>query len=103
MNGVRNHIKIQLFLGLRGSPLRHGIPATKDHLRKNVLGGPAVQEEQEKLAPGQASIQMGGDSWKKRLGEECRKLVYERYGEEEVYEAWKNRELNQMGSSLKSY
>jgi len=61
---------------------------------ENVLGGPALQEEQEKLAPGQASIQMGGDSWKKRLAEECRKMVYENYGEEEIYEAFKKKELS---------
>lgn len=60
---------------------------------KNELGGPALAEEQEKLAPGQASIQMGGDSWKKRLAEECRKLVYEAYGEEEVYEDFKSKSL----------
>merc|ERR1712146_331349 len=61
---------------------------------ENVLSGPAMQEEYEKLAPGQASIQMGGDSWKKRLSEECRKLVYESYGEEEVYEAFQKNEFS---------
>ena len=32
MYGVENRFKMQLLLGLKGSPLRHGIPAAKDHL-----------------------------------------------------------------------
>merc|ERR1712118_88671 len=30
-----------------------------------------------------------GETWEKRLGELCRKLVYEKFGEEELYEAYK--------------
>ncbi|CAE7783661.1 Mzb1 [Symbiodinium sp. CCMP2592] len=32
------------------------------------------------------AIQMGGDTWKKRLAEICRKLVFEEVGEEETYD-----------------
>ena len=32
MYGVENRSKMQLLLGLKGSPLSHAIPATKDHL-----------------------------------------------------------------------
>merc|ERR1719171_1321266 len=31
-------------------------------------------------------IQMGGENWKKRMGEICRKLVYEKIGEEDLYQ-----------------
>ncbi|CAD7962856.1 unnamed protein product [Amoebophrya sp. A25] len=54
---------------------------------KNVLSGPALAQEHEKLAAGEASIQMGGDNWKKRLAEECRKLVTDEF-EEEMYPMW---------------
>ena len=32
MYGVENRFKMQLLLSLKGSPLRHGNPATKDYL-----------------------------------------------------------------------
>ena len=32
MYGVEKRFKMQLLLGLKGSPLRHGNPATKDYL-----------------------------------------------------------------------
>merc|ERR1712113_1082784 len=37
------------------------------------------------LQPGGAAIQMSSDNWSKRLGEICRKIVFEKLGEEEVY------------------
>lgn len=52
---------------------------------ENVLSGPGLKDKVE-LAPGQGMIQMGGDSWTKRLAEICRKIVYEKVGEEEIYD-----------------
>merc|ERR1712187_809615 len=52
---------------------------------KNVLSGPGLKHE-EKLQPGMGAIQMGGEKWEKRMGEICRKLVYETIGEDELYE-----------------
>jgi len=52
---------------------------------ENVLSGPALKDNTE-LAPGMGAIQMGGETWKKRLAEICRKLVFEEVGEEETYE-----------------
>merc|ERR1712187_140945 len=52
---------------------------------KNVLSGPGLAHE-DKLQPGMGAIQMGGEKWEKRMGEICRKLVYETIGEDKVYE-----------------
>jgi len=52
---------------------------------ENVLSGPGLKDEVE-LSPGMGAIQMGGDSWKKRLAEICRKIVFEHVGEEETYD-----------------
>merc|ERR1712054_692093 len=52
---------------------------------KNVLSGPGLQKRDD-LAPGMGAIQMGGETWEKRLGEICRKFVYEKIGEDEVYD-----------------
>merc|ERR1712187_1110647 len=52
---------------------------------KNVLSGPGLKHE-EKLQPGMGAIQMGGEKWEKRMGEICRKLVYETVGEDKLYE-----------------
>jgi len=51
---------------------------------ENVLSGPALKRDH--LSPGMGSIQMGGETWEKRLGEICRKLVYDKIGEDELYE-----------------
>jgi len=53
---------------------------------ENVLSGPGLKDEVAELKPGMGAIQMGGDNWKKRLAEECRKIVFEKVGEEETYE-----------------
>jgi hypothetical protein len=55
---------------------------------ENALSGPALMDRDNQLAPGSGAIQMGGESWTKRLGEICRKTIYEKVGEEEVYEAF---------------
>jgi len=52
---------------------------------ENTLSGPGLKND-EQLTPGSGAIQMGGESWSKRLGEICRKLVYEEVGEEEIYD-----------------
>jgi len=51
---------------------------------QNVLSGPALKRDN--LQPGMGAIQMGGETWEKRLGEICRKFVYEKIGEDELYE-----------------
>jgi len=54
----------------------------------NHLSGRALAEEHDKLIEGAGSISMGSDSWKKRLAEECRKMIYDKVGEEETYHGW---------------
>jgi hypothetical protein len=51
---------------------------------ESVLSGPAMKREN--LEPGMGAIQMGGETWEKRLGEICRKFVYDKIGEDELYE-----------------
>ncbi|CAD7946849.1 unnamed protein product [Amoebophrya sp. A120] len=51
---------------------------------KNVLSGPALAAEEKELAGGQATIQMGGDNWKKRLSEVCTKIIRDEM-EEDAY------------------
>jgi len=53
---------------------------------ENTLSGPGLLANEDSLAPGQGAIQMGGDSWTKRLAEVCRKIVFEKMGEDEVYD-----------------
>merc|ERR1711907_606158 len=55
---------------------------------QNVLSGPALKRDN--LEPGMGAIQMGGETWEKRLGEICRKFVYEKVGEDEVYEHFRS-------------
>merc|ERR1712151_473202 len=52
---------------------------------RNVLSGPGLMHA-EHLQPGMGAIQMGGEKWDKRMGEMCRKIVYESIGEEDIYE-----------------
>ena len=51
---------------------------------ENVLSGPGLKDNVE-LQPGMGAIQMGGENWKKRLAEECRKLIFEHVGEDDFY------------------
>jgi len=55
---------------------------------QNMLSGPSIKRDN--LKPGMGAIQMGGETWEKRLGEECRKLVSEKIGEEELYEHFRS-------------
>lgn len=52
---------------------------------ENALSGPGLPQD-TKLAPGSGAIQMSSETWTKRLGELCREIVYEKLGEEDVYE-----------------
>lgn len=55
---------------------------------KNTLSGPALQHDN--LQPGMGAIQMGGETWEKRLGEICRKIVYDKVGEDVLYESFQS-------------
>lgn len=56
---------------------------------ENVLSGPGIKRDS--VGAGMGSIQMGGETWEKRLGEICRKFVYEKVGEDEVYDLFKSK------------
>jgi len=56
---------------------------------ENMLSGPSIKRDN--LEPGMGAIQMGGETWAKRLGEVCRKFVYERVGEDEVYDHFRSK------------
>merc|ERR1712232_713816 len=56
---------------------------------ENALSGPAFMQQESELSPGMGAIQMGGESWERRLGEICRKLVFDDIGEEELYELFR--------------
>jgi len=55
---------------------------------ENTLSGPGLTH-QESLAPGSGAIQMGGETWTKRLNEACRTIIYERVGEDELYDKFR--------------
>lgn len=55
---------------------------------QNVLSGPALKRQD--VEPGEGSIQMGGETWEKRLGEICRKFVYDKIGEDELYDHFRS-------------
>jgi hypothetical protein len=52
---------------------------------KNTLSGPGLKQP-DSPAPGGAFIQMGGQGWTNRLSEMCRTIVYDKVGEEDLYE-----------------
>jgi len=55
---------------------------------ENALSGPGLKQD-DTLAPGMGAIQMGGETWGKRLAEICRKIIYEYVGEEELYDKYR--------------
>merc|ERR1712188_107464 len=59
---------------------------------ENALSGPGIERD-ESLHPGGASIQMGGESWSRRLASECKEIVYDLVGEDEVYEMYKGKDF----------
>jgi hypothetical protein len=56
---------------------------------ESVLSGPALKRDN--LEAGMGAIQMGGETWEKRLGEICRKFVYDKVGEDEFYDHFRKR------------
>merc|ERR1719377_348624 len=63
---------------------------------QNALSGPGILRD-ESLQPGGASIQMGGESWSRRLASECKEIVFDIVGEDEVY---KLRKASDFGGAL---
>jgi hypothetical protein len=59
---------------------------------ENALSGPGIERD-ESLQPGGASIQMGGESWSRRLASECKEIVYDLVGEDEVYQMYKGKDF----------
>merc|ERR1711881_671045 len=59
---------------------------------ENALSGPGIERD-ESLQPGGASIQMGEESWSRRLASECKEIVYDLVGEDEVYEMYKGKDF----------
>mmetsp|Transcript_60073 Transcript_60073/g.106712 ORF Transcript_60073/g.106712 Transcript_60073/m.106712 type:complete len:299 (+) Transcript_60073:71-967(+) len=66
---------------------------------ENVLSGPGIERKEVSTGKGAISmgaIQMGGETWEKRLGEICRKFVYDQVGEDELYEHFRaNQKVSQ--------
>lgn len=67
---------------------------------QNVLSGPGIKDDKE-IAPGMGAIQMGGESWNKRLSEICRKTVFENVGEGEFYDHLYQRFQSEGANGLK--
>jgi hypothetical protein len=59
---------------------------------ENALSGPGIERD-ESLQPGGASIQMGGESWSRRLASECKEIVYDLVGEDEVFAMYKGKDF----------
>merc|ERR1711988_1544907 len=59
---------------------------------ENALSGPGIERD-ESLQPGGASIQMGGESWSRRLASEGKEIVYDLVGEDEVFEMYKGKDF----------
>merc|ERR1712072_368063 len=59
---------------------------------ENALSGPGIERD-ESLQPGGASIQMGGESWSRRLASECKEIVYDILTEDEVFEMYKGKDF----------
>merc|ERR1719217_1145426 len=59
---------------------------------ENALSGPGIERD-ESLQPGGASIQMGGESWSRRLASECKEIVYDIIGEDEVFAMYKGKDF----------
>jgi hypothetical protein len=56
---------------------------------ENTLSGPGLVHAESQLTPGSGAIQMGGETWGKRLTEHCREIVYDKVGEDELYEKYR--------------
>jgi len=60
----------------------------KLHNGENTLSGPGLTHA-DAISPGMGAIQMGGETWGKRLTEACKQIIYERMGEDELYDKFK--------------
>eukprot|EP00746_Dinoflagellata_sp_MGD_P161195 gnl/MRDRNA2_/MRDRNA2_88254_c0_seq1.p1 gnl/MRDRNA2_/MRDRNA2_88254_c0~~gnl/MRDRNA2_/MRDRNA2_88254_c0_seq1.p1 ORF type:complete len:287 (+),score=56.79 gnl/MRDRNA2_/MRDRNA2_88254_c0_seq1:74-934(+) len=61
---------------------------------KNTLSGPGLKQPDKSMPAGAAFIQMGGKGWSNRLSDICRSIVYDKIGEDELYEKYyTNRKL----------
>merc|ERR1711924_352417 len=62
---------------------------------KNVLSGPALTQAHTGAGPppGMGVIQMGSESWERRLGKICRQLVFDEIGEGFLYEQFRDGKL----------
>jgi hypothetical protein len=56
---------------------------------QNTLSGPGLIHAEDQLTPGSGAIQMGGETWGKRLSEACREIIYEKLGEDEMYDKYR--------------
>jgi hypothetical protein len=54
---------------------------------KNTLSGPGLKQP-DNIPAGGAFIQMGGKGWDNRLKDLCRSIVYDKVGEDELYEKY---------------
>merc|ERR1719321_324794 len=52
---------------------------------KNALSGPGLKQP-DNLPPGGAFIQMSSKGWDNRLSDMCRSIVYDKIGEDELYD-----------------
>merc|ERR1719238_2546209 len=52
---------------------------------ENALSGPGIERDE--------SLQTGGESWSRRLASECKEIVYDLVGEDEVYEMYKGKDF----------
>lgn len=52
---------------------------------KNALSGPGLKQP-DNIPPGGAFIQMSSKGWDNRLSDMCRSIVYDKIGEDELYE-----------------
>merc|ERR1711998_329911 len=69
---------------------------------ENALSGPGIERD-ESLQPGGASIQMGGESWSRRLASECKEIVYDIVGEDEVFEMFKGKDFGKKLCKTAAY
>jgi hypothetical protein len=53
---------------------------------KNALTGPGLKQPDNSIPPGGAFIQMSSKGWDNRLSDMCRSIVYDKVGEDELYE-----------------
>jgi len=73
----------------------------KMHNGENALSGPGIIRD-DSLSPGGASIQMGGETWQLRLASECKEMIFDVVGEEEMYGMYQNKGMDFQASVCKA-